>query len=151
LFFFFFFQAEDGIRDRNVTGVQTCALPISDNLMPLFLAFNARLDNLCCSRFNFCSILAVNWLLSNFPPVDRMAKSVMPRSIPTALLVLSKKDTSVSTKMEMKYFPLGFRLMVALIMRPSTSRLLAKRTNPSLGNLILLPRMAMFPFVYFVV
>src|SRR5437868_13138124 len=29
LIFFFFFQAEDGIRDRNVTGVQTCALPIS--------------------------------------------------------------------------------------------------------------------------
>src|SRR5699024_11859141 len=28
-FFFFFVQAEDGIRDRNVTGVQTCALPIS--------------------------------------------------------------------------------------------------------------------------
>src|SRR5438094_7509923 len=27
-FFFFFFQAEDGIRDRTVTGVQTCALPI---------------------------------------------------------------------------------------------------------------------------
>src|SRR5207248_6305087 len=27
--FFFFFQAEDGIRDRTVTGVQTCALPIS--------------------------------------------------------------------------------------------------------------------------
>src|SRR5699024_6412943 len=26
-----FFQAEDGIRDRNVTGVQTCALPISSN------------------------------------------------------------------------------------------------------------------------
>src|SRR2546427_4859951 len=28
--FFFFFQAEDGIRDLTVTGVQTCALPISD-------------------------------------------------------------------------------------------------------------------------
>src|SRR2546426_5674285 len=28
LFFFFFFQAEDGIRDYKVTGVQTCALPI---------------------------------------------------------------------------------------------------------------------------
>src|SRR5690606_39750284 len=26
--FFFFFQAEDGIRDFHVTGVQTCALPI---------------------------------------------------------------------------------------------------------------------------
>src|SRR5437867_5133434 len=29
LLLFFFFQAEDGIRDRTVTGVQTCALPIS--------------------------------------------------------------------------------------------------------------------------
>src|SRR5689334_23701892 len=28
LFFVFFFQAEDGIRDGTVTGVQTCALPI---------------------------------------------------------------------------------------------------------------------------
>src|SRR6266542_5880723 len=28
LCFFFFFQAEDGIRDATVTGVQTCALPI---------------------------------------------------------------------------------------------------------------------------
>src|SRR5262249_56498656 len=28
-FLFFFFQAEDGIRDWSVTGVQTCALPIS--------------------------------------------------------------------------------------------------------------------------
>src|SRR6266516_6737093 len=26
--YFFFFQADDGIRDRTVTGVQTCALPI---------------------------------------------------------------------------------------------------------------------------
>ena len=28
-YLFFFFQAEDGIRDYKVTGVQTCALPIS--------------------------------------------------------------------------------------------------------------------------
>src|SRR2546426_553541 len=34
LLFFFFFQAEDGIRDYKVTGVQTCALPIS--LLPRF-------------------------------------------------------------------------------------------------------------------
>src|SRR5437870_8906184 len=29
IYIFFFFQAEDGIRDGHVTGVQTCALPIS--------------------------------------------------------------------------------------------------------------------------
>src|SRR5688500_19163221 len=31
---YFFFQAEDGIRDYKVTGVQTCALPIFDILTP---------------------------------------------------------------------------------------------------------------------
>src|SRR5687768_17928197 len=33
MFLFFFFQAEDGIRDVAVTGVQTCALPICQALM----------------------------------------------------------------------------------------------------------------------
>src|SRR2546426_11882763 len=38
--FFFFFQAEDGIRDYKVTGVQTCALPISDiTLLVIFMSF----------------------------------------------------------------------------------------------------------------
>src|SRR5256885_5817852 len=32
--FFFFFQAEDGIRDYKVTGVQTCALPIFSKTNP---------------------------------------------------------------------------------------------------------------------
>src|SRR5207244_9190230 len=36
-FFFFFFQAEDGIRDDLVTGVQTCALPISSRSVYLDL------------------------------------------------------------------------------------------------------------------
>src|SRR4029077_21294475 len=35
--FFFFFQAEDGIRDSSVTGVQTCALPISLSLDRAYL------------------------------------------------------------------------------------------------------------------
>src|SRR3989441_8870109 len=38
---FFFFQAEDGIRDKLVTGVQTCALPISTVALP----FPVRKDN----------------------------------------------------------------------------------------------------------
>src|SRR5256885_13161699 len=33
---FFFFQAEDGIRDYKVTGVQTCALPIYDEQWRLY-------------------------------------------------------------------------------------------------------------------
>src|SRR5258708_3756519 len=43
-FVFFFFQAEDGIRDDLVTGVQTCALPISIDLMRRYFgAFPAKL------------------------------------------------------------------------------------------------------------
>src|SRR5207245_5927410 len=33
--FFFFFQAEDGIRDATVTGVQTCALPIFGEVLQI--------------------------------------------------------------------------------------------------------------------
>src|SRR2546430_920469 len=43
LFLFFFFQAEDGIRDLTVTGVQTCALPISKNQHAVAIK-NARLN-----------------------------------------------------------------------------------------------------------
>src|SRR5438445_8007561 len=38
----FFFQAEDGIRDIGVTGVQTCALPISTTSRGVFSARRAR-------------------------------------------------------------------------------------------------------------
>src|SRR3989441_2255324 len=43
-FFFFFFQAEDGIRDKLVTGVQTCALPI---LRPYGLISHNRASSGC--------------------------------------------------------------------------------------------------------
>src|SRR6266487_4128597 len=39
----FFFQAEDGIRDGRVTGVQTCALPISSNTKGMTTLLLARL------------------------------------------------------------------------------------------------------------
>src|SRR3712207_8076691 len=52
LLFFFFFQAEDGIRDIGVTGVQTCALPIyvvlavvSGGLRQLLRARGERVDD----------------------------------------------------------------------------------------------------------
>src|SRR5437879_8899233 len=41
--FFFFFQAEDGIRDTSVTGVQTCALPISAAALELVCGVRRRL------------------------------------------------------------------------------------------------------------
>src|SRR5699024_11281049 len=46
----FFFQSEDGIRYRNVTGVQTCALPITRILQTF------RKENLGRSRIHFGDI-----------------------------------------------------------------------------------------------
>src|SRR5207245_8643883 len=50
----FFFQAEDGIRDATVTGVQTCALPISynffQNVFASFFAAPVIYVRLCCNR-----------------------------------------------------------------------------------------------------
>src|SRR2546430_7274701 len=47
--FFFFFQAEDGIRDLTVTGVQTCALPISLFFELFFLGRSE--SRRCAQRF----------------------------------------------------------------------------------------------------
>src|SRR5690349_23024144 len=49
-FFFFFFQAEDGIRDLYVTGVQTCALPISGHLRCIVDDYHEYLDDAPVSR-----------------------------------------------------------------------------------------------------
>src|SRR5256886_12061056 len=54
---FFFFQAEDGIRDLTVTGVQTCALPICDRDL---LNPNVMRDNMH------------DWVLAN----ERMARAL---------------------------------------------------------------------------
>src|SRR2546430_8331231 len=52
---FFFFQAEDGIRDLTVTGVQTCALPISDFHQTGEMEFHPSFDltrwNVVTTRF----------------------------------------------------------------------------------------------------
>src|SRR5207237_1873003 len=48
--FRFFFQAEDGIRDSSVTGVQTCALPIYLSFVRSFVNRSHRLNNQPPSR-----------------------------------------------------------------------------------------------------
>src|SRR3712207_6927687 len=53
-FLFFFFQAEDGIRDIGVTGVQTCALPICFTWERIILptTSNAQLER--CEAIDSC-------------------------------------------------------------------------------------------------
>src|SRR5205807_4061171 len=54
--FIFFFQAEDGIRDYKVTGVQTCALPISNNNNITFFLFLYAKYSVISSYNSFISL-----------------------------------------------------------------------------------------------
>src|SRR5207249_8130939 len=96
-FFFFFFQAEDGIRDRNVTGVQTCALPISFTLPPAFRIVYA----LCFAMsvlysvppFRFKAVAGVDWLINmwgfgSFTPFATWAATGRSLDLGHALLLL---------------------------------------------------------------
>src|SRR2546422_5050722 len=73
LLFFFFFQAEDGIRDVAVTGVQTCALPIL--LADGRAAGLARLDDLVaeCSEAPGESV-ELRGLAAAFDPFEAQEK-----------------------------------------------------------------------------
>src|SRR3989441_10812266 len=77
-FFVFFFQAEDGIRDKLVTGVQTCALPISMGLafgsggMAALLAF---LLGIVVMRPAMMRSAALQQSLASASPEDRATRS----------------------------------------------------------------------------
>src|SRR5256884_6791705 len=64
---FFFFQAEDGIRDVAVTGVQTCALPIS------FAPSTATYASPRGGRMPLPSMISMKWFIS--PSIDPYAVS----------------------------------------------------------------------------
>src|SRR5207253_8500491 len=66
----FFFQAEDGIRDGHVTGVQTCALPI-------FASYQRRKGAGCVWKNRRSTFLAAKKAMATAPPIScgtRMAK-----------------------------------------------------------------------------
>src|SRR5256885_8863068 len=79
-------QAEDGIRDYKVTGVQTCALPSSENAADEVstVAFSGHRDHgmvslgaeSCCSLV--CAVASVR--ASSLVEITRMAKTSLPRA-----------------------------------------------------------------------
>src|SRR2546426_12093399 len=82
---FFFFQAEDGIRDYKVTGVQTCALPIW-GLMTL--GFKTRL------WLGHVAVLAVMLAAAAFGAEWALRSVVLGRIIDDAILSLASTEAA---------------------------------------------------------
>src|SRR5437763_2404018 len=89
-FFFFFFQAEDGIRDTSVTGVQTCALPISKRWSRSITAGRAAFGLPAClpigSRRSSNSVRSCRWQPPYRQPPQRQTRPLnrlpkRPRSL----------------------------------------------------------------------
>src|SRR2546430_168218 len=112
--FFFFFQAEDGIRDLTVTGVQTCALPISSSSMcktsrqlysPTFIRSctvrgrptDAPLKNAPLSRYFLSKTLSTyNCGRSTTPPATRVYPALAFRmKLGSTLIDLLKSNNPV--------------------------------------------------------
>src|SRR3989441_7640428 len=91
IIFFFFFQAEDGIRDKLVTGVQTCALPISlrDPGAPTRGALPRARD--LCARPRRAANLEVLRVLDRRLAGDRAVEAraaARPRALPRPVALL---------------------------------------------------------------
>src|SRR2546425_8024205 len=86
---FFFFQAEDGIRDKLVTGVQTCALPIylvNDQGAPVYLAdpgINGIYDKLPGSNQTVPKFTAPKATLMSY-----IIKGILSGELPWGLVLL---------------------------------------------------------------
>src|SRR5690606_4806185 len=91
-FFIFFFQAEDGIRDFHVTGVQTCALPISATRVPMATASGTRKSRARISQPTKepTPVITV-WRIGPATSSARMMPSLMPAPALSALTPASPK------------------------------------------------------------
>src|SRR5699024_661312 len=87
---FVFFQAEDGIRDRNVTGVQTCALPISGLIQPWMSQSEAnRLEELTEAETIFTG-----------NPIDAIEKFPGNVNVAVALAYATRGSKPLTTSLE---------------------------------------------------
>src|SRR5207249_8863040 len=100
----FFFQAEDGIRDRNVTGVQTCALPISKaRTLTIYDFLTAHADSVVANCQSSCLWVTFNPNLELLVRANqfRTAERLEPKPVKSIGSVgdeFPKKDFLLSVK-----------------------------------------------------
>src|SRR5699024_3274411 len=97
--FYFLFQAEDGIRDRNVTGVQTCALPICTKSM------KGRSSHLGCSNPTTAAWFTLGWPTMAFSiSIDDIhSPPDLITSLSRSVILMKQYSSMVATSPERQY------------------------------------------------
>src|SRR5699024_7378562 len=93
-------QEEDGIRDRNVTGVQTCALPISAILGVLYKTLSPRVS----PKISLAFYLVMGWMILPLLPTLLFDTNIMFIIMLALGGVLYKIDTWFYAQKDRKYF-----------------------------------------------
>src|SRR6266702_6239401 len=98
---FFFFQAEDGIRDGHVTGVQTCALPISSTVASARVFPSARVRRTAAtSEDPWPSATSYHCPSTPTPPMDQLRGDAFQLPQPPTL-PCSTPSTSATTSRQL--------------------------------------------------
>src|SRR6267143_2075903 len=79
--YFFFFQAEDGIRDGTVTGVQTCALPI----LMLVMASTGLIETWWVSRLGTDALAGIELVFPLYMMMQMLTAGAMGGGISSAI------------------------------------------------------------------
>src|SRR3989475_2124401 len=96
-FSFFFFQAEDGIRDLTVTGVQTCALPISTTCRSGLVAGSPVSPDLAGRIRQWCDVQIAYGLTETGPTrSEEHTSELQSQSNLVCRLLLEKKKKTTS-------------------------------------------------------
>src|SRR5690606_40037933 len=98
--FFFFFQAEDGIRDFHVTGVQTCALPILICMAALQLVNLVR-----SAQFNEDMVAGSLYLLAQRLQQDPQAITEIAARFDAAIQIVRSEERRVGKECRYRGWP----------------------------------------------
>src|SRR5699024_5791927 len=122
---FFFFQAEDGIRDRNVTGVQTCALPISKKL-GIFGLPKAQLPDLKEQMIRYGYMLLPVFIIVGTIMIGFTPQRAAILGILSAYLVsFIRKESRLSIKKTFMVLEQGTRVALPVIAAVATAGIIA--------------------------
>src|SRR5229473_6021314 len=117
--FFFFFQAEDGIRDKLVTGVQTCALPIFTKWHTVVNSAGAQLSFAASAQCYTSGLFGALFLPSIIGgDVARLAVGISHSPRPAAVITGNVADRFLDVAAQLTLISLGLMLLPGSLPAP---------------------------------